>query len=75
VPVDAPALENLAEATGGQAFTAGTASDLGEVYERLGSAIGYDIEFQDVTWRYLAAAMAVLGLTSVVAAVWFQRLP
>ena len=75
VPVDAPALENLAEVTGGQAFAADTASDLGEVYQRLGSAIGYDIEFQDVTWRYLAAAMAVLGLTSVVAAIWFQRLP
>lgn len=75
VPVDAVALEKLAEATGGQAFTAGTAADLSDVYKRLGSAIGYDTEFQDITWRYLAAALAVLGLTSAVAAIWFQRLP
>lgn len=75
VPVDAKALQGLAAATNGQSFTAESASDLKNVYQQLGSAIGYDIELQDVTWRYLAAAMAVLGLASAVTAIWFQRLP
>jgi len=75
VPVDAVALQRLAKATGGSSFTAASASDLRNVYQRLGSAVGYDREFQDITWRYVAAAMAVLGLSSAAAAIWFQRLP
>ena len=75
VPVDAPALAELAAATGGKSFLAQSASDLTEVYQKLGDAIGYDTEERDVTWRYLVAAMATLGLASLVGAVYFQRLP
>lgn len=75
VPVDAAALQRLSAATGGQSFTAASASDLRDVYAKLGSAIGYDRELREVTWKYLAAAMAVLGLSGAAAAIWFQRLP
>lgn len=75
VPVDAVALRQLAEGSGGRGFAAESAADLRDVYEQLGSAIGYDTELQDVTWRYLAVAMAVLGGAAFVGAVWFQRLP
>jgi len=75
VPVDVEALAQLASGSGGEAFTAETASDLRDVYERMGSAIGYDTEERDVTVRYVAAAMAVLVLCGLAGAVWFQRLP
>jgi Ca-activated chloride channel family protein len=75
VPVDVEALAQLARGSGGEAFTAETASDLRDVYQRMGSAIGYDTEERDVTVRYIAAAMAVLVLTGLAGAIWFQRLP
>jgi Ca-activated chloride channel family protein len=75
VPVDAPALAELAAATGGKSFLAQSASDLTDVYAKLGDAIGFDTEHHDVTWRYLVAAMATLGLASLVGAMFFQRLP
>ncbi len=75
VPVDAEALAQLAEATGGQAFTAESATDLEDVYQQLGSSIGYDTEKQEVTWQYALAAAILLSLTALVSAAWFQRLP
>jgi Ca-activated chloride channel family protein len=75
VPVDSQALSELATATGGKSFLAQSASDLTQVYQKLGDAIGYDTEHHDVTWRYLVAAMATLGLASLVGAMFFQRLP
>jgi Ca-activated chloride channel family protein len=75
VPVDVNALAQLARSSGGQSFTAASASDLRDVYQQMGSAIGYDTELHDVTVRYLAVALAALGLTSLVGAVAFQRLP
>jgi Ca-activated chloride channel family protein len=75
VPVDQQALGELAARSGGKAFTAASASDLKDVYQQMGSAIGYDTEHRDVTTRYIAAAMALLVLTGMAGAVWFQRLP
>ena len=75
VPVDPVALERLAKGTGGQAFSAESASDLSAVYERLGSSIGYETEEQEVTWRYLVAAIAALGLSATVSVLVYQRLP
>jgi Ca-activated chloride channel family protein len=75
VPVDAEALAQLAEATGGQSFTAESATDLEDVYQQLGSSIGYDTEQQEVTWEYALAAALLLALTGLVSAAWFQRLP
>ena len=75
VPVDAEALATLAKSTGGQSYTAESANDLENVYQELGSSIGYDIEQQEVTWKYALAAALVLALTGLVSAAWFQRLP
>jgi Ca-activated chloride channel family protein len=75
VPVDVASLAALAEGTGGQAFTAESASDLTSVYEQLGSSIGYDTEEREVTWRYALVASLVLAATGLVSALWLQRLP
>ena len=43
-------------------YTAESANDLEDVYEELGSSIGYDVEQQEVTWAYALAAALVLAL-------------
>ncbi len=58
VPVNVEELRALAEGTGGQAFTAESASDLRTVYEQLGSTIGYEEEKQDVAYRVVGAGVA-----------------
>jgi Ca-activated chloride channel family protein len=74
VPVDGETLRELAEATGGTAYTAESGEQLRDVYADIGSSIGWRIEQREVT-PYLAA----LGLLVAVAAGalslrWFSRL-
>ena len=74
VPVDEAALRELAEATGGTAYTAESGEELRDVYDDIGSSIGWRTEQREVT-PYLAA----LGLLVVVGAGalslrWFSRL-
>lgn len=75
VPVDEPALAEVAKETGGESFAAATAGELEQVYDRLGSAVGYDIEQQEVTWKLVAGALIALALSGAMSLVWFQRLP
>lgn len=75
VPVDEPALADIAEQTGGRSFAAATAGELEEVYDQLGSAVGYDIEQQEITWKVLAGALAGLMVVGALSLLWFQRLP
>lgn len=75
VPVDTEALEQLARTSGGKSYTAESAEDLAQVYRALGSSIGYDTEQREVTWRYLVAALAVLGFSALAGTILFQRLP
>jgi Ca-activated chloride channel family protein len=75
VPVDQAALANLAQATGGESFEAASSSDLTKVYDRLGSAIGYDDEQREITWKVLAGGLALLMVVGGLSLAWFQRLP
>lgn len=75
VPVDQEALDNLATSTGGESFAAASGSDLTKVYEKLGSAIGYDVEKRDVTWKVLFAGLVMLVAVGAMSLAWFQRLP
>ena len=75
VPVDGPALERLAEATGGSAFTAESGEELSAVYEDIGSQVGTTTERREVTAAVTGVALA-LGLGAAVASlVWGARLP
>jgi len=75
VPVDAAALAALSEGTGGHSYTAESAQEVSDVYQQLGSSIGYDTETRDITIRYLAVAMAILALAGAASAIVAQRLP
>ena len=63
VPVDAPALEALAEDTGGRAYSATSEDELEQVYEDIGSAIGYTTEPREI-----GSAVAGLALVAAVGA-------
>jgi Ca-activated chloride channel family protein len=74
VPVNGETLRALAEATGGTAYTAESGEQLRDVYDDIGSSIGWRVEQREVT-PYLAA----LGLLVAVGAGalslrWFSRL-
>jgi Ca-activated chloride channel family protein len=75
VPVDAPALADLAAGSGGQAYTAATGDELEEVYRDIGSSIGYRTEQREVTgWVLAGALLAALG-AGITSLLWFARLP
>ncbi|WP_211254354.1 VWA domain-containing protein [Knoellia sinensis] len=75
VPVDVEALAALADGTGGVAYTAESGDELAEVYEDIGSSIGWRTEAREIT-PYLAAAGFLLGLgAGAMSLRWFARLP
>jgi Ca-activated chloride channel family protein len=75
VPVDGPSLEQLATATGGQAYSAASGEELSDVYADIGKQVGTTTERQEIS-----AAVAGLGLLAGIGAAaaslaWSPRLP
>jgi Ca-activated chloride channel family protein len=75
VPVDRDALKGVANATGGRFFEAASADQLRVVFEELGGKVDVEVEQEEVTDRFVAAAL-VLALTAAAGSLlWFSRLP
>ncbi|HUF32755.1 MAG TPA: VWA domain-containing protein [Acidimicrobiales bacterium] len=75
VEVNEQELAALADATGGSAFTAGSAAELGAVYDDIGSSIGLVAEDREIGLWFTAGAFALLLVAAGASLVWFQRLP
>ena len=75
VPPDTETLAAIAETTGGRAFEAPTASDLAQIYDSLGSRIGYTTEEREVTQWFAAAGLLLVVAGAGLAAHWFNRFP
>lgn len=75
VPVDVESLRTLAEGTGGQAYTAESGEELGEVYADIGSSIGSRAERQEISTWFIAAGLAAAALAATFSLAWFSRLP
>ena len=75
VPVDGPALERLAEATGGSAFTAQSGEELSEVYDDIGTQVGTTTERREITAAVTGVALALAIGAAVASLVWGARLP
>ena len=75
VPPDSDTLAAVAETTGGRFFQAPTAQDLAQIYQSLGSRIGYTNEEQEVTQWFAAAGLLLVVTGAGLAAHWFNRFP
>jgi Ca-activated chloride channel homolog len=75
VPPDTDTLAAIAETTGGRFFEAPTAEDLAQIYQGLGSRIGYTNEEQEVTQWFAAAGLLLVVAGAGLAAHWFNRFP
>jgi Ca-activated chloride channel family protein len=75
VPPDTDTLAAIAETTGGRFFEAPTAQDLAQIYQSLGSRIGYANEEQEVTQWFAAAGLLLVVTGAGLAAHWFNRFP
>jgi Ca-activated chloride channel family protein len=60
-PPDPQALARIASASGGQAFRAEGADELGSIYDRLGSQLGTKPEKREITSTFAGLALLLLG--------------
>jgi Ca-activated chloride channel family protein len=75
VPADKPALADIADATGGKTYEAATEAELRDVYDNIGSSIGYTVEERDVSAWFIGGALVLLLATAGLSLAWFSRLP
>jgi Ca-activated chloride channel family protein len=75
VPVDRPALQAIAEGTGGEFYAAATEGELTRVYEDIGSSVGYVTEEREIGTWFIGIALVLLLAGGGLSLVWFSRLP
>jgi Ca-activated chloride channel family protein len=75
VPVNEQALAEVADATGGQAFTAESAAALTSVYEDLGKRLTRTTEPREVADSFAGGALFLGLLAGAGSLKWFGRLP
>ncbi|WP_249523518.1 VWA domain-containing protein [Modestobacter marinus] len=74
VPVDRATLEQIAEETDGSYSEAASAEELSEVFEDLGSQIGYTTEPQDISPWFVRGGVLFAFLGVVASLLWTNRL-
>jgi Ca-activated chloride channel family protein len=74
VPVDRETLERVADETGGSYSEAASAAELEQVYEDLGSQIGYTTEPRDVSYWFVRGGVLVALVGLVLSLLWTSRL-
>jgi Ca-activated chloride channel family protein len=68
-------LRQIAELSGGQAFSAPTSDQLNQVYRDLGTRLTYVEEKRELTSWFMGGAAALLLLGAAASIAWFLRLP
>jgi Ca-activated chloride channel family protein len=74
VPPDPQTLAQIAQTTGGKAFTAGDLKSLDQVYKRLGSQVATEKRPQEVTSLFAGGALGLLVLSALGSIRWTGRL-
>lgn len=73
VPADPAAMARIAGLSGGQTFTAATASQLRSVYDQIGRAVGYDTHRREITAWFTGLGLLLAVGAAAGALVWTQR--
>ena len=74
VPPEPESLEQIARASGGEAFTADTADGLKQVYERLGSQLAHRDEQRQITSAFAGGGLLLLLAGAAMSLRWFGRI-
>lgn len=75
VPADPPTLEHVADVTSGKSYEAASGEELQGVYADIGSSVGYRLERQDVTARYVGFGLIAAFAAAAASLLWFSRIP
>jgi Ca-activated chloride channel family protein len=73
VPADPEAMAAVADATDGATYTAASASELADVYDRIGTRIGTITEQQELTVGFAAVAAGLLAVALLTSMLWSSR--
>jgi Ca-activated chloride channel family protein len=74
VPVDRPSLQELAELTHGHFYEAASLTELKQVYQDMGSSIGFRTVPREVTQWYVGIALLCAFAAAAMSLVWTSRL-
>ncbi|MEU3168146.1 VWA domain-containing protein [Streptosporangium sp. NPDC006930] len=75
VPVNKATLQTLSDGTGGRAYEAESGSQLRQVYEQIGTSLGYRTVNQEVTQWFVVAAILAGLVTAGAALLLGSRIP
>jgi Ca-activated chloride channel family protein len=75
VPVDRPALAQLAESTRGFFYEAASAEALRKVYEDMGSSIGYRTKAHEIGQWFVGFGLLLALTAAGMSLLWTSRLP
>jgi Ca-activated chloride channel family protein len=75
VPVLPEPLREVADVTGGEAYEAASLPELSDVYEDIGSVVGYRDVDRDVSGWFVGLALVLLAAAGAGSLAWGQRLP
>lgn len=74
VEVREDTLRELADTTGGQFYRASSADELREVYDDIGTLVGYHTEYREITVWVVLGAMVLAFAAAALSLRWFARL-
>jgi Ca-activated chloride channel homolog len=75
VPVDRASLQKLAETTKGHYYEAASLAELKQVYQDMGSSIGYKTVPREITQWYVGIALLFAFSAAGMSLLWTSRLP
>ncbi|HKD98133.1 MAG TPA: VWA domain-containing protein [Micromonosporaceae bacterium] len=75
VPVDRPSLQELAELTKGHFYEAASLTELKQVYQDMGSSIGYKTQPREITQWYVGVALLCAFAAAGMSLLWTSRIP
>jgi Ca-activated chloride channel family protein len=75
VPVLPEPLRDIADVTGGRAYEAASLPELGEVYQDIGTVVGFRDVDRDVSGWFVGFGLVLLACAGATSMAWSQRLP